>query len=312
MPSRVLASGEVEVVDRIVAVVNDEIIVLQEVNSLMQTLKQNLDASPYSDEEKQRMLSEMRQTVIDSLVNRKLIVQAAMELEWLEVSEEEIDASVQRYIQQSERTEEQLREELAKEGLTMEDFRTQMKESSLSSSLENYEVASKIVITREDVSQYYDQNPDKYSGQTTYHLRNIFINAPVSGSAAEQATVEAKLAKISEELASGESFEDLARKYSESAYAAEGGELGNFKLEDLSPNLRAAVEPLSPGEATEPLASGDGYQILFVQEIHKESDVPLESVYSEIENELYQQQYAERSEAWIKGLRENAHIKIIE
>jgi peptidyl-prolyl cis-trans isomerase SurA len=311
-PSRALTSDAVEVVDRIVAVVNDEIIVLQEVNSLMKSIEQQVDASSYSTEEKQRILVDMRQTFIDRLVNQKLIVQAAKEVEWLTVSEDEIDASVQRYIQQSNLTEEQFREEIAKEGLTMEDIRTQMKESSLSSSLENYEVASKIVITREDVSQYYEQNSDQYSGQTTYHLRNIFIKKPAGGSASEQAEVEAKLAKISEELASGESFENLARKYSESAYAEEGGELGNFKLEDLSPNLRAAVAPLSPGEATPPLESGDGYQILFVQEIHKEADVPLESVYSEIEAKLYEQQYAEASEAWIEGLRENAHIKIIE
>jgi peptidyl-prolyl cis-trans isomerase SurA len=187
-----------------------------------------------------------------------------------------------------------------------------MKESSLASSLENYEVTSKIVITKADITQYYNQNPDKYSGQTTYHLRNIFINAPASDSAAEQAAVEAKLAKISEEFASGESFENLARKYSETAYANEGGELGNFKLEDLTPSFSSAIEPLSPGEATQPIKTSEGYQILFVQEIHKESDVPLESVYSEIENELRQQQKAERSEAWIKGLREKAHIKIIE
>jgi len=292
--------------------VNDEIIVLQEVNSLMRSLKQQLETSPYSDEEKQRLMAEKRQTYIDWKVNQKLIVQAAKELEWLTIDEAEIDASVQGYMQQSNTSEAQLREELAKEGLTMEDLRSQMRDSSLSSAFEDYEIGSKIVITKEDVSQYYDQHPDKYSGQATYHLRNILIKASDAGGELGKTVVEEKLAKISEAIASGESFENLAREYSQSAYADEGGELGNFKLEDLSPNLRAAVEPLSPGEATQPLETSDGYQILFVQEIHKESDVPLESVSSEIENEIYQQQYTERREAWVERLRENAHIKIIE
>jgi len=312
MPVRAQVLGEAEVVDRIIAVVNDEIIVLQEVNSLMRPLKAQLETSPYPDEEKQRMVSDMLQTIINQLVNRKLMVQAAMEVEWLTISDEEVDADMQRYMQQSNTSEAQLREELAKEGLTISDLRTQMRDSSLSSALENFEISSKIVITREDVLQHYNEQSDKYSGQTTYHLRNIFISASNAGTASGKAALEEKMAKISEAIAAGESFEDLAREYSQSAYADEGGELGNFKLEDLSPNLRAAVEPLSPGEATQPLATGDGYQILFVQEIHKESDVPLESVYSEIEDEIYQQQHTERREAWVKELRENAHIKIIE
>jgi peptidyl-prolyl cis-trans isomerase SurA len=307
-----LAGAEAEVVDRIVAVVNDEIIVLQEVDSLVQGLRQNLDASAYSNEEKQRILADMRQSVIDTLVNRKLIVQAAKELEWLTVSESEVDSTLQRYMQQNNLTEEQLREGLKAEGLTIEDFRTQMKESSLSSSLENYEVASKIVITREDVKQYYSQNTDKYSGRTTYHLRNIYISAPSAGNTRETQAVENKLAQISAGIEAGEPFENLARKFSESAYASEGGELGNLELKDLTPTLRDAIEPLSPGEATPPIETGDGYQILYVQDIHKESDVPMESVYSEIEKELYNQQYSEKQQSWIEGLREKAHIKIID
>jgi peptidyl-prolyl cis-trans isomerase SurA len=307
-----LTAGATEVVDRIIAVVNDEIIVLQEVNNLMETLEKQINASGYSQEEKERFLSETRDNYIAQLVNRKLIVQAANELEWLTVGESEIDASLEQFKQQNDLTDEKLLEDLEKEGLTLEEFRTQLKESSLISTIESYEVGSRIVITEEDVTQYYNSHPDEYHGQTTYHLRNIFLKAPVSGTAANQEAVMDRFAKISSELESGVPFENLARKYSENAYADEGGELGNFKLKDLTPNLRAAIEPLSPGQATGLLEASDGYQILYVEDIHKEADVPLDSVYSEIETELYKQQYTERRKTWIDGLRENAHIKIIE
>jgi peptidyl-prolyl cis-trans isomerase SurA len=301
-----------EVVDRIIAVVNDEIIVLQEVNTLTRSMREQIEMAGYSDGEKQRILSEMRTSIINQLVNQKLVVQAAKEIEWLEVSEAEIDASVERIKEERNITDEELLEALEKEGLTMEELRTQLKESSLASSLENYEVTSKIVITKADVTAHYNENPDKYRGKTTYHLRNIFIKAPASDSAEDKAAVQDKLAQIFAELEAGQTFASLANKYSESTYAIEGGELGNFELSDLSPNYRAALEPLSPGEYTGALDTSDGYQILFIQEIKKESDVPLESVYSEIETELYKERYTERRQAWVKGLRENAHIKIIE
>jgi len=301
-----------EVVDRIVAVVNDEIIVLQDVKGLLTSLQQQIETAGLSEQEKQNILSEKRESLIKELVNRKLIVQAAREYEWITVTDAEIDASVERIKEQNGFTDEQLAQALEKEGLTLEQLRVQLRESSLSNKLENYEVRSKIVITKEDVTQYYNEHADQYGGKTTYHLRNIFIKTPASESTADKEATTAKLDKIIAEFEAGTSFEELARKYSDSAYANEGGELGNFELSDLSENLRAAIEPLSPGEITRPLETSDGYQILFVQEIHKESNTPLESVYSDIETELFKERYQERWQAWIEGLRENAHIKIIQ
>lgn len=312
LTSHASVAGAAEVVDRIVAVVNDEIIVLQEVNSLLKSMEEQIETAGYSEEEKRRILENAREAYINEQVDQKLIVQAAKEVEWLEVGDAEIDAQIENIKEENNFTDEQFLEALEQQGLTMEELRTQLKDSTLAQSLVNYEVSSKIVITKADVTQYYNEHPEKYQGKTTYHLRNIFIKAPASDTAGAKETVQNKLSQIFTELEAGESFESIARKYSESAYAGEGGELGNFELDDLSQNLRAAIQPLSPGEHTQALETSDGYQILYVQEIKTESNIPLDSVYSEIEDELYRQQYSERRQAWIEGLRENAHIKILQ
>lgn len=310
------AAEAAEVVDRIVVVVNDEIIVLQEIDTevdkYFQSMKEQIETAGYSEEEKRLIRADLRTNIINTLINQMLVVQAAKEVEWLEVTDAEIDAQIQAIMEENDFTDEQFLESLENEGLTMEELRTQLKESSLSSSLVNYEVNSKIVVTKADVTQYYNQHPEKYQGKTTYHLRNIFIKVTTTDSAAAKDAAQNKLTQIFRELEAGESFESIARKYSEVTYASEGGELGNFELDDLSENLRAAIQPLSPGEYTPALETSGGYQILFVQEINKESDIPLQSVYSEIENELYQQQREEKRQAWIEGLRENAHIKILQ
>jgi len=306
------AADAAEVVDRIVAVVNDEIIVLQEVNSLVQVLKERLETTEYSDEEKARIIENARESYINEQVNQKLIVQAARDNELIEVAEDEIDAEIRSVEKENNFTEEQFKEALAQEGLTLEDYRTKVEEQILYQNIVYLEVTSKIVPTKVDITKYYNEHPEKYQGVTTYHLRNILIKAPTSDTATAKEAVQNKLTQIFGELEAGESFENIARKSSQSGYASEGGELGNFKLDDLSPNLRAAIQPLSPGEYTQALETSDGYQILFVQDIKKESDVPLDSVYSEIEEELYNQEYQEKMQAWVEELRENAHIKILE
>jgi peptidyl-prolyl cis-trans isomerase SurA len=316
-PFQLSTATAAEVVDRIVAVVNDEIIVLQDVKSQLTSLQQDIETRGLSEQDKEKLLSEERENLIKYLVNRKLIVQAAREYgqeygAGITVSEEEIDASVARVREQYNLTEEQFEEALEGQGLTMEQYRTLMEEEALYNKIEYYEVRSKIVVTKNDITQYYQEHADQYQGKTTYHLRNILIKAPAAGSDTDDSAVKAKLEKIFSEFAAGTSFGDLARKYSDSAYADEGGELGNFELSDLSQNLRTAIEPLSPGETTDALETSDGYQILYVEEIHKDSDTPLDSVYSDIENELFQQRYLEKKQAWIDDLRENAHIKIIQ
>lgn len=302
---------ETEVVDRIVAVVNDDIVVLQEIDKLLQPKQTEIQTAGYSPEQMRSILSDLRQSAINQLVDQKLIDQAALEYE-LTVEKAEIDASLARIKESNNFTDEQLREALEQEGLSIGSFRTQLKQQILASRLENIEVESRIVITKEDVTEYFNMNADKYQGEKTYHLRNILIKAPRIGSDAEEKSVESKIQRIFSELKAGKSFENLARQYSESPFASEGGELGKFRLNDLSPNLQAAVEPLSPGEVTPALETSEGYQILFLQEIFQKSDTPLESVYGEIEEKLYETQYKDKKQAWTERLRKNAHIKIIE
>ncbi len=302
---------QTEVVDRIVAVVNDDIVVLQDIDKLLGPMKSEILKAGYSPEQMNNMLSKMRQQAIDQLINEKLIKQAAIEYE-LTVEHAEIDESIERIKEGNNFTDEQLEAALKEQNMTIETFRSQLLDQILTSKLENIEVGSRIVITKEDVTEYYNQHADEYLGEKTYHLKNILIKTPQTGSDAEKEAVDNKIQLIQSKFNAGKSFGSLAKQYSESPFAGEGGELGKFRLNDLSPNLKAAVEPLSPGEVTPPLATSEGYQILYVDEIIQKPDTPLESVYDEIENKLYEEQYNAKKKAWTEKLRKDAHIRIIE
>lgn len=311
VPAGTGVAEEAKVVDRIVAVVNDDIVVLQDVDKLLGPMQTEILKAGYSREQMDSLLSRMRQQAINQLIDEKLIKQAAIELE-VKVEDAEVQNAEARIKEGNNFTDEDLRSALEKEGMSVETFRSQLKDQILASKLENIEVGSRIVLTKEDVTEYYNQNVKKYLGEKIYHLRNILIKAPRTESSVEKKAVDDKIERILSEFKAGEPFESLAKQYSESPFAHEGGELGKFKLTDLSPNLQAAVEPLSPGEITPALETSEGYQILYVQEILQKPDTPLETVYGEIENTLYEEQYKTKKKAWTESLRENAHIKIIE
>lgn len=308
---RTATAAPAKVVDRIVAVVNDDIIVLQELKELLTPYEAQMHVSGYSPEKQRNMIFEVRQTLLNQLIDQKLIEQIAAKSE-LTVEEKDIDSSVERIKEENRLTDEDFREALQAQGLTMDSFRKKMRSQILASRLETLEVKRKIVITKEEVKAHYEANAPKYAGEVKYHLRNIIKKAASYEDPEKKQAVYDTMQHIINEFKNGKSFESLAAEYSESPYAKEGGELGIFKLSDLSPNLKKAVETLSPGKITPILETSQGYQIIYLQEIIETPGTAIEEAGQEIEQELYQEKYQEKRKEWIDRLRNNAHIKVIQ
>ena len=300
-----------KVVDRIVAVVNDDIIVLQELNELLAPYEAQMEVSGYSAEKQKDMLYDVRQTLLEQLINQKLIEQVANTSQ-LTIEEKDIDSSIERIKEGNRFTDEDFREALESQGLTMESYRKRIRSQILASRLETLEVKRKIVITKDEIKAYYEQNASKYAGETKYHLRNIVKRVPNFGEAEEKQAVYETMQAVIKEFNNGTPFETLAAAHSESPYADEGGELGVFKLSDLSANLRHAIENLSAGQITPILQTSQGYQIIYLQEIINSPGVSLEAATREIEELLYEEQYKQKKKEWIDHLRERAHIKVIQ
>jgi peptidyl-prolyl cis-trans isomerase SurA len=111
------------------------------------------------------------------------------------------------------------------------------------------------------------------------------------------------------ELKKGEAFDKLARVYSDSPLASEGGDLGLFEIKDLSPQLQEAVKELKEGEYTPVLDTDQGYQILYVQEIKKYPGKTLEESTSAISQKLYKDTVNIKYASWLKDLKSRSHIK---
>ena len=309
-PPGVTAQEGNHVVDRIVAVVNDDIISLFELNQALQPYAERIATMAYPTEQERQMLFKVREDLLGQLVDQKLTDQEIKRAN-ITVTPKEIDNAIERVKEASFLTDEELRRSLAEEGLTLEAYRERLEKQILRSKLVNREVKSKIVITREDVKAYYEKHIDKYGGQKRYHLRNIIMTVPSFADEGQKRAVRAKLEAVHAQLKAGASFEALARTHSQSPMADQGGDLGVFELKELAPVIREAVQDLEAGGFTPVVDTDMGYQIFYVQEILQETGKSLEDVAGEIENQVYQEIVDAKFAAWLGELRKRSHIKII-
>jgi len=278
-----------EIVDRIVAVVNNDIITLSELNNATRQFMERIAASDKSRADKEEMIQSVEQDILHKMIDRIQI----------SVSDADIQSAIENFKQTNNMDQKSLEKRLEAEGITWEKYRERIREDLLQSMLINRAVRSKVIITREDIETYYEQHADKFKGEKKYQLRNILLDT-------EQATQE-----VVSRLDKGLSFQEAARRYSLAANADEGGDLGVFDIDNFNDAIKEAVLPLEKGEYSRVIRAGQGYQIIYVEDILVSGGKTLEEAKDEIQDILYRKQGEEKFARWIDSLKKNAHVKIM-
>jgi len=305
-----LYAEELALVDRIVAVVNNDVITLYDVNRAFRPFEENIKALDYPPGKERQTLFQVRKDILDHLVNSKLADQEIKRYQ-ITVSKDEIDNMIERFKESRSLTDEQFREGLGKQGITIEEYRKEVKEQILRAKLVNREVKAKIVITDEDIKAFYESNPEKYAGDKKYHLWNIFVRVSAGGESSDQSTAQSSMSAILAKLKEGYPFENLVNDLVNSSSEAQGSDLGMFRLEELSNQLQKKVKNMKTGDFSDVLNTDFGYQIIYVQKIVETPAKPIEAVESEIHELLYSEFVDDRYDEWLGELRERSHIKVI-
>lgn len=305
-----LHAEEFSLVDRIVAVVNNDVITLYDVNRAFRPFEENIKALNYPPEKERQTLFQVRKDILDHLINSKLADQEIKRYQ-ITVSKDEIDNMIERFKESRSITDEQFREGLGQQGMTIEEYRTEVKEQILRAKLVNREVKAKIVITDEDIKAFYESNPEKYAGDKKYHLWNIFVRLSVAGDSSAQSAAQSSMSAILAKLKEGYPFENLVNDLVDSSSEAQGSDLGLFRLEELSNQLQKVVKNMKIGDFTDVLNTDFGYQIIYVQDIVETPAKPIEAVESEIHEVLYNEFVDDKYDEWLGELRERSHIKVI-
>ena len=294
----IFSMASAEIIDRIVAIVNNDIITLSELNKATKPYKANLEASQKSDEEKEKIAVKIDDQMLQQLIDRSLTAQQAAKYN-ISVSQKDIDSAVKNFKESKNLNQEQLEQALAEDGLTYKDYRGKMKSEILQSRLISRAVQSQVIITDNDIKTYYDGHGELFAGAKKYHLRNIVMEA------------EAGIQAIEEKLAGNISFDQLAKQYSQATNASDGGDLGVFDINNFSEEIKNSLQTLEKGDHTPILMAGQGYQILYVEDVVMEGKKTLGQARDQIENILYKEKAEKRFSEWIESLKKNAHINIM-
>jgi peptidyl-prolyl cis-trans isomerase SurA len=307
MPARCPA---VEIVDRVVAVVNNDVVSLYELNQSARPFIEQIQSSQYPDDVERQLEFEVRQKVLQQLIDEKLTDQELARLQ-ITATEQEVDQTIERMKEANFLTDEQLRAGLAQQGMTYDEYRNRMKKQLLRAKLVNREVRSKIVITEEDIEAYYESHAVTYAGERKYLLHNLYTRLPSAATNQEKQIALGLMETIHQELENGKPFDTITAAYAGATAMVESSKLGYFKLEELSRQLQEIVGSMQAGSFTPVLAAEFGYQIVYVESIEEVGGRTLEEVKPEIRQKLYDEVVDQKYDTWLQVLRERSHIRII-
>jgi len=297
-----------EICNRVVAIVNDEVVTLYELDTMIQLLTGT--PSKQLKNKSEEIYIKTRQKVLDDLVDQKIVLEKIKELK-IEVTAKEVDQAIERVKADNQFTQEDLLAELKEQGNNYESYRKSIKEELERIQLINYEVKSKIILREEEIEEYYNTHRDEFTSEGRVRLALIFLKQEDPADKNEARALYQKAQEILSMIKDGKNFANLARKLSNGPGASEGGDLGVFKMAELNPEMAEIIKDLSAGEVSKPIIRPSGIKIIKVEEKDGGGEKSLEQVRNSIQTILYRKELDKKYSAWIKELRKKAYIKII-
>ena len=304
-------------VDRVVAVVNDDVITLSELEKKSQPVLERIKAQAPAGEV-DRAMAKARGEMLHSLIDRSILRQQA-EKQSIAVAEEEVDAAVDQILVRNNATIEEFKRELATMHISEQEYRDNIRDQILQSKLISYEVRSRIVIIEEDIQEYYRKEYTQEKGEGGYYVLQMgftwrnSISLEEAGFDTKEAARE-KAEEIRARVLDGESFTELAKAYSNLPSAIYGGDIGPLQKDEMASRMKDVILAMRPGEIS-PIIESDNafhfFKLLSVREGDIVVKAPYESVREEIRDILYQQKMKEQYDTWVKSLREEAYIRIL-
>ena len=287
-----------EVIDRIVAIVNDDIVTLVQLSKETASYIKNIDSSGYSGEKRKEAVKQINNKILMAMVDRSLTQQEAQKYQ-ISVSDTEIDNALENVKNARSLSQKEFLNALTNQGVTLKEYRESIEKQILQSKLINHAVKSKVIITESEIKNYYDTNAQKYSGKKKYRLRNILMNN------------EDRIKEIKKKLDAKIDFSTLAKQYSLSPNASDGGDLGLFDISNFSENIKEIISGLNTGEYSNVISTSQGFQIFYVEDIVLDGNKSYEQARDEIHEILYNEQVEKKFKTWLESLKKNAHIKIM-
>ena len=306
--------GEMQVVDEVIAQVNDDVITL---SMLKKETKERIDALKQNGMTEQQALEEVNKRqaeLIATLINEKLLLQKGKELDLANDIEAEVNRRLLQIANEQGITSiEKLYEAMRQSGLNPDDVRRTMRTEMMKQAVLQQEVDRRAYLapSNDEVKKYYEAHQDKFRKPESLKLSEIYI----STTGKDEAAVKARAVELVAQLRAGADFKAVAganserEKNGERTAVKDGGYVGEFDVPTLREDLGEALKNVKAGGVTDPIRTSDGFQILRVDERLPAGAAPVFNDNRVREAMLMDIQPKER-EKYLQTLRNEAFIKV--
>jgi len=296
-------SAAAEVVDRVVAIVNDEVISLSELDQLTKIVQAQTGMSPKSKDKKA-----LERQVLETLIDQKL-ARAEAKRRGITVSDKELEQALDEFKKRNNLTsQEALEQALVKSGMTFKELKQKISDQIIQDRLVAIAVGGKVTpVSDAEMRRFFETEYPKEAGRgQRVHLKVIELPFPPEASAAQKEDIRKKAEEILQSAGKGGTLEATAAKYS-----LKMKDLGFISASDLNPQLATVLEKLKPGEVA-PIQTPAGFQFMQVLARKSGGEVrSFEEAAPQIRAYLMRQAMDKRFTEWVRTLREKAVIKIM-
>ena len=292
-----------EVVERILVVVNDEIVTEQDLQTVMAPVLAQYRTT-YTGGEFEEKVKEARQEFLNKVIDDKLILSEAKRKQVI-VKDPEVD-EMMADVRNKFPSREEFLKTIEDQGLTEKKLWNRFRDQLMTQKLVNFEVKSRVSVSPGEVNDYCKAHSSEFAQGDRVNLQHILIRTSTRSEDEARQLAES----IAAQIQSGKSFEELAKTASEGAEAKEGGQMGWVEKGQLMGQIDEKVFQLEPGQVTPPIQSSLGYHLFKVLERQKSSEKPLADVRGQIQDILFKDKLKTRLESWMQSLKKSAYISI--
>ncbi|MGE5275533.1 MAG: SurA N-terminal domain-containing protein [Acidobacteriota bacterium] len=294
----VAASASAEIVESVVARVNDQPITHSEFEN-----RCSLELRSAGD-------ADGRRRVLDEMIQEKLLEEKAKELD-VAATDAEVEEAVERVKRQYNlATDAEFDAALAQSKMTRDDLRKQLRQTITMQKVVGREVTGKITMNDDVLRLEYERRKDElYKVPEQAHVYEIVLRFSSEDAAARQAAVE-KIEEARAKIAAGMPFSDAAKQYSEGNARDRGGDLGTVAKGELLPALDSAVFADPPQEYPAPVLLPGSVHLFHVAERKPAGYKPFAEVRGDLQKRMSENIYDKHLAEYVEKLRREAFIKI--
>ena len=295
-------------VDRILATVNGEILTLSEFEKYKTMMLMGAPEKPTDLEADRQLLAQ--------LIDKKLILQEAKKLD-ITVKDKDVEHAFNEVLRRNKLDQRGLERELAKQGMTVADYKKVLEGEILQSRTIGRAVHSKISISDEEMQEFFEQNMrGREKSGPRIRIQQILLLLPSRASSSQIAEVEKSAKDLHKKILAGEDFGKLAVKYSQGAGAQLGGDIGYFHKGELMPEIEQLAFGMETGKVSPVFRTELGFHIIKV--IDKAGDEgggeaktgTWQDRKKDIQDVLFGSKFEKELTKWMQGIKERAYIEI--